>query len=468
MKWLISVISIVAFVLPISASAAVVINEIAWAGTAVSANDEWIELYNSGATSIDLSGWLIEAADGAPSISLSGMISPGGFFLLERTDDDSVLGIAADQIYTGALGNTGEVLRLFDNAGTQVDVVDGSGSWSIGGDSSSRKTLQRNGSGWITADGTPRTANSTVDTAPAATEEDESGDTSDDTNNGDGSVEDPVDVDIVSETKKDIAKEKKNLERFEIFKNRNTILAGSPVVFSGKAFDQHKDRLWNVSYIWNFGDGGIAEGDEVVHTWNHPGNYVVAVTCWKGNNEIVQKLTVTVRESNVYISDYEPGLSGFIEIQNDTSSEINISQWSVQSGANIRLIPHNTFVAKNSSIRLYVSELGFSVGAKPLLRYPGGGIVPEPQPEQSQTISAQVASVIEAPLFQSAEAAEENVEVVTATPDKKETTRFITPESVEKDSIIWWIAGLIALIGVAAVTVMLLTREERVDYFDEV
>ena len=37
------------------------------------------------------------------------MIAPGAYFLLERTDDRSVADIAADQVYSGALSNAGEL-----------------------------------------------------------------------------------------------------------------------------------------------------------------------------------------------------------------------------------------------------------------------------------------------------------------------------------------------------------------------
>ena len=76
----------------------VIISEIAWGGTAASANDEWIELYNTTASPIDLTGWTLNAADGSPSIALSGSIAGMGYFLLERTDDTTVSDIAADLI----------------------------------------------------------------------------------------------------------------------------------------------------------------------------------------------------------------------------------------------------------------------------------------------------------------------------------------------------------------------------------
>ena len=76
----------------------VVINEVAWMGTAANAADEWIELYNITAQNIDLTGWTLKSADTSPNITLSGSIPAHGFFLLERTNDTTVSDITADQI----------------------------------------------------------------------------------------------------------------------------------------------------------------------------------------------------------------------------------------------------------------------------------------------------------------------------------------------------------------------------------
>ena len=99
----------------------VVINEVAWMGTTASYYDEWIELYNNADHDIDLYGWLLEAADGSPAIVLTGVIPARGFYLLERTADDTVRNVPADQLYTGALANTGETLRLY--RARVIDVV---------------------------------------------------------------------------------------------------------------------------------------------------------------------------------------------------------------------------------------------------------------------------------------------------------------------------------------------------------
>jgi hypothetical protein len=117
----------------------VVLNEIAWMGTLTSANDEWIELHNTTGAPIDLTGWTLVAADGTPDIVLSGTIPAGGYFLMERTDDTSVPGVTADLIYTGALGNAGEVLTLRDAGTTLQDSVD---AW-YAGNNTTKATMQR-------------------------------------------------------------------------------------------------------------------------------------------------------------------------------------------------------------------------------------------------------------------------------------------------------------------------------------
>jgi cardiolipin synthase len=90
----------------------VVISEVAWMGTAASTYDEWIELKNNTDQDIDLTGWTLAAEDGSPTIALTGTIPANGYYLLERTDNTAVNNIPADQIYTGDLNNSGEVLIL--------------------------------------------------------------------------------------------------------------------------------------------------------------------------------------------------------------------------------------------------------------------------------------------------------------------------------------------------------------------
>jgi len=119
------------------------INEVAWAGTAANARDEWIELVNNTSRDVDLSGWVLRWEDveialgevaGNTQEARRTVIPARGFFLLERTDDTTVGEVEADLIYTGGLANAGEQLELVDPSGAVVDSAnaDAEDGWHAG------------------------------------------------------------------------------------------------------------------------------------------------------------------------------------------------------------------------------------------------------------------------------------------------------------------------------------------------
>ena len=101
----------------------VVINEVAWMGTAASGTDEWIELYNTTDQDINLAGWTLTSSDGTPVIHLVGTIPAHSHYLLERTDDNAISDVPADQVYTGDLLLEGETLTLTDSEAAVVDTA---------------------------------------------------------------------------------------------------------------------------------------------------------------------------------------------------------------------------------------------------------------------------------------------------------------------------------------------------------
>ena len=117
----------------------VIVNEIAWMGTTANSADEWVELYNNNSDEIDLTNWTFEWSHGTTTHSIIFSTSTGsviiraqGFYLLERSDDDTVSGVPADQIFTGGLNNNGEKLELRNANGDLIDAVDCSAGWFAG------------------------------------------------------------------------------------------------------------------------------------------------------------------------------------------------------------------------------------------------------------------------------------------------------------------------------------------------
>lgn len=128
----------------------VIINEVAWMGTSASqSSDEWIELKNTTAFSINLSQWVLYSeTDLKPYLNLTGTIAANGYYLIERTDDTAT-NVTAD--LTAAFGsgtgtglsNSGEVLVLA-YASSTIDRTPAlcSGGW-CGGNTTNYQTMER-------------------------------------------------------------------------------------------------------------------------------------------------------------------------------------------------------------------------------------------------------------------------------------------------------------------------------------
>lgn len=78
---------------------------------APSSGSEWVELYNAGTTTVDLTGWQLDdlAGGGSAPVSLSGSVAPGAFYVYSYS--------------TSVLNNTGDDINLINPSGTTVDTT---------------------------------------------------------------------------------------------------------------------------------------------------------------------------------------------------------------------------------------------------------------------------------------------------------------------------------------------------------
>ncbi len=125
------------------------INEIAWMGTKANTADEWIELYNPGASSKDLTGWKLSVTNSASNsnftINLAGTIPAGGYFVL--ASNTSVFNDLTPQMtFSGSLSNDGEVLKLLNPSNITVDTANSDGGgWPAGTGSPNYASMERVG-----------------------------------------------------------------------------------------------------------------------------------------------------------------------------------------------------------------------------------------------------------------------------------------------------------------------------------
>lgn len=330
---------------PFAAHAGVMINEIAWMGmqpkagetSGVAANNEWFELYNSGSDAVSLEGWSIVADDGSPDIFLQGSVSAGGYFLLERTDDETVPGIGADQIYSGSFENGGEYLKLKNISGNVVDEINADSGWPAG-DNITKDTMQRSGSSWITAPPTPRAqnaGNAVLSPAPLSSSSTSSHAPAPAAENVSSAPSSPF-------------------PEYKIYSGKNTTVAvGTLVEFVGDAATSKNELIENVRFLWNFGNGETKEGRAVNYIYQIPGKYTVGLHAAIGDRAVSDYHTVEVVPNQLTLGSVLEGEQGFIVLVNPSDKEIDIGSWLIDDGLGMRfVVPAHTKIAARSEIAL--------------------------------------------------------------------------------------------------------------------
>ncbi len=328
--------------LPNLASAAVSISEVAWMGSASSANHEWIELQNEG-TAVDVTGWKL--SDGMNlEIELEGTIPADKYVVLERTSDESVSGTAF-LVYAGALVNTGATLRLERVDGTLVDQVSGGEDWqNIGGDNATKETAQYTSGGWVTAAATPgRGITATeVDVAAASTQPESTTKSSTGikaTRSDSGETVRLVVPDVTLEL---------------AVAAQEVGYVNQPISFSVTPSGIGKDLLNSLVYEWNFGDGEVSSSKEPIHVFKYPGTYVVTVYAGFKRQEQVARHEITILPAEVSLTTNQ---AGDVQLNNDSPYEIDLSDYRVR-GDKIFTFPPRTILLPNQTITIPRYKLG--------------------------------------------------------------------------------------------------------------
>ncbi len=332
---------------PVSALAAVTINEVAWMGGPDSANYEWIELYNSGSEAVNVDGWTL--IDGMNlNISLTGTIAASSYAVLERSSDETVKGTAF-LIYTGALVNTGATLVLKTASGGIADQVAGGENWqNIGGDNTTKETAQYTTKGWVTDTPTPGTANG----------------------GGRVVVPDPVikaettTVKTNSVSKTVTAASAEKARSVSLGTGKKTVLSltadmqdvayvNQTIPFSVESSGIGDTIINSLVYTWNFGDTYLATGKEVKHTYAYPGTYVITLNAHYAESDETIRREITILPVTFSITKNE---LGDIQIQNDSPYDVDMSGYLLRGDKEI-IFPAKTIILPRSTITVAKNRL---------------------------------------------------------------------------------------------------------------
>lgn len=151
-----------------------------------------------------------------------------------------------------------------------------------------------------------------------------------------------------------------------------TAVVGADVKFSGQALGLEKEPLENARYLWNFGDGSLKEGQNVLHYYNYPGEYIVVLDVSSGKYSASDRSIIKIIPNQLIISEAN---QNYIKLHNGSSVELDISDWFLRTENNLFKFPVNTFIKANKDLIIDSSVSGFKTeNQKAELLYPNSSV----------------------------------------------------------------------------------------------
>ena len=354
---------IVSFVIPSFVFANVSIIEIMYdpKDTDASAGGEWIEIYNNGSAPLDLTTWLFFEANTNHGITADGisLVPPGGYAVISRdltafknffTEFSGLLFKASFSL------NDGEKLAVkSDKEAIPSDEVTYTTEWGAKNDGNS---LQKINGIWAAAAPTPGTYS-----ASGSPETGGSGSGSEESSSGATAEQSSGSSAVIQTIWADAGSDK-------------TAIVGAGTIFEGKALGIDKKPLDGARYLWNFGNGFTGEGKKVMHTYKHPGDYIVYLDVSSGSVSAGDKILVKATPADVSISALGYGEKSFVAVSNSEPTELDVSFWQIKSNSGVFVIPKNTIIIPNNKIIFSKDALGFEIneGDEVALIYPNGSL----------------------------------------------------------------------------------------------
>jgi len=447
-----------ALLFPLSLAAQVTITEIMYdLETGSDSGREWIEVRNMGAEEVDLGLWRLFEAEVNHHIEAAEeggatLLRAGGYAIIA---DNTAKFLADWSAYGGllfdsafSLGNVGETLILRDGELADVDSVSYDAAWGANGDSAS---LQFVGGEWVAAAPTPGMENVTDGTSEENYEEEETTPSAP-----------PVSASALPPPAP-------SLFTARLATKEKFAVVGAPANFSAALLGVKEGLSGKTRFVWSFGDGARKEGQNILHTYKYPGDYVVVLDAVAGEYTASDRVAIKAIPAELSVSSVGGAGDFYIELENKSAYEINLSGWLLKSGAQYFVIPEQTFILPKKKL-IFPQEntrlLSVSGGTVGLL-YPNGltaallaeeASLPPPSPSVSLSQKASVSAQSERSGSPSAPAA--LVPVAEEEPPSPVPAPAAVAETLSKEneSSLLWLAATLVLVILGAVGVVLSRR----------
>lgn len=342
------------------ARANVIINEIMYAPA--NEDSEWIEIFNSGDGSIDLSDWrFFNNKDDSAPLRLqkgSAVLSPGGYAIITTLSDSISFPGVVFSSSQFSLPNDSSKYNTYkaisNSAKENIDFVTYVTSSEALGTGNSLQLI--NGE-WKIAVRTSGTKNQiSVNT-----------------------LEIPATL-AVTNNQTTTSTETKTIEVPKI-KTKITAktlgFVGLPLSLEATTFGYGGEELHYGKYFWNFGDASskeikLSDNQPFTHTYFYPGDYAVSLDYYRNyySNvpDISEIITVKIVPVDISISRVGDEKDFFVELFNDTDYNVDISNWTLSSSQKSFTMPQNTILASKKKMIISPKITNFSIADKNALK----------------------------------------------------------------------------------------------------
>jgi hypothetical protein len=461
--------------IPGTAAAQVVISEIMYDLEAGSdTGREWIEVFNAGSNAIRLVDWRLYEANTNHAIGAfagGDELPSGGYAVIADSpakfmeDWPSYTGALFDSAFS--LSNTGETIGIHTPSPefNETDSVAFQGAWGAGGDGKSLQRAAADAAAFTPATPTPGTGGLALIaglsyTPPAGTDE-ERGDTN-------ASTTTPASEPTPAYVPPPLP------QLFADAGADRTVIVGADTEFDGRAYNRDDQLLEKVRFLWNFGDGSIAEGPAVLHHFDYPGRYAVILTAAAEKESVADRIIVTAEPARL---SFIVHADGSVTIQNKADRDLDLSNWLVRSFLQTFTLPDHSVILAGESMRISKDTLKFVAGLQTEFAYPNGVVAlhanessapqvvehqaASPKPPADLPTRSIASNVKTGPITVQVAQADETAAAEAATATEPMQTAAVASASI---STYWWLAlSILILCGGGA---FLYIRRLRQDEWD--
>ncbi len=339
---------------------------------------EWVEVYNDGDTSLDLSGYKFN--DGANHVlnpppengGQGNMVLPQGEYMVIASNAATFL-----SEHPGFAGTVVDTVMSLANTGDSLSVVSGSGvvlaTFSYvteSGGAGNGWSIQKIDGDWVESEPSPGLPGTLSSSPPGSDEE------ADANQNESDDEEDTISS---SETAESDATEKQKIaelrKKFSIDLSQipKTAVAGNYVKMGAVVKNAYGEGYKTGRFLWYFGDGSWQEmdsDDPIFHAYAHPGEYVVTLEFYKKNHvngdpEKAMRKTITIASPSLVIDSVDE--SGSVTFVNESTEERDIGGFMLESSRGSFTFPKHTVLFPKKRFVLGVNMSGMQIPSQDMV-----------------------------------------------------------------------------------------------------